>query len=153
MISFSEIKFFHESGKAEVFLPEQLEIIPILVNNEFCIKGETLLRRFNNVRLGILQAEYLVEKQDRIPAGWQEYHFPFPGTIYRHKRFRSLWIPYLIFSGYDKEWIVNFHCLNYYFNAEDVLLVEKRQITRLIGISMNSDKPFLFSNKISYFMI
>ncbi len=99
-----------------------MEIKPVLGKNEICIKGETLLRRAGDNNLGILQAEYLVRHQDKIPEKWRENHFPFTGTIYRHKRFRSLWIPYLIFSDYTKEWHVNFHLLNYYFDKNDVLL-------------------------------
>lgn len=125
MINFSEMKFFRESGEAAVFLPEQLKIVPIIGANEICIKGEELLRRADRSgnNLGILQAEYLVEKQDKIPEEWRNHYFPFPGTIYRHKKFRSLWIPYLIFNNYNKEWNVNFHCVNFYFNKEDAFLI------------------------------
>ncbi len=125
LINFSEMEFFYESGEIEMFLPERLEIKSVVEKNEICIKGETLLRRAGDNSLGTLQVEYLIKHQDKISEKWQKYHFPFTGTIYRHKRFRSLWIPYLVFIDYDKEWNMNFHCLHYYFNNEDYFLVKK----------------------------
>ncbi|MBI5079116.1 hypothetical protein HZB06_00350, partial [Candidatus Wolfebacteria bacterium] len=116
MIKFNELEFFYDSGEIKLFLPQELKTAPIIGENEFCIKGGELLRRAGaNGKLGTLQAEHLVSNQDRIPVEQRKYHFPLTGTIYRHRKYRSLWIPYVIFDDYDNEWRLNFHPLDYYF--------------------------------------
>lgn len=124
MIKFKDFGFYYDCGETRLFLPQELKTAPIIGKNEFCIKGGELLRRAGgNGKLGILQGEYLVKRQNNMPIERQKYCFPLTGTIYRHRKYRSLWIPYLIFSDYDNEWRVNFHPLYYYFDKNDLFLM------------------------------
>ncbi len=84
-----------------------LELVPICGEYETWLSGEELLMRAQEVEadLGQDQVEYMLERRDEFPEGWELFSLEFPGVV-RRDRGNSPY--YLFFYHRNGEWSFDF---------------------------------------------
>ena len=88
-----------------------LELVPICEGYETWFSGEELLMRAQEVGadLGQDQVEYMLERRDEFPEGWELFSLEFPGVV-RRDHGNSLY--YLFFYRRNGEWSFDFTLLD-----------------------------------------
>jgi hypothetical protein len=110
-----------DTPEAELFEPNQLELVSFLRERESWVSGEELMRRAVELKanLGQRQAEYLLKHQEQIPKEWRQYYIVFTGTTWRGRR-GCRGVPCLYcFAG---RWRLRFHWLGGGFLSYDRLV-------------------------------
>lgn len=110
---------------SEFLSVEQLELVPVLRNEEEYLGGKKLIARAKEMGaiLGQKQAEYLLKHQEEIPPEWGKYYLAFPGTVWSD-RYGARFIPCLCRYGYA--WYLLPLWLGY-FLCSDVMLLRARK--------------------------
>ncbi len=102
-----------------ISLISNLQLVCVLREGESSIYGDTTLRRTSrhDTNFGQLDAEYLLEHQNEIPAEFRKYHIFFPGTIWEYRY--GLYdgdhqIPVLYWNRDCGRWSIDFHIYSHW---------------------------------------